>query len=182
VKSLIPFVLALCLCGLLSSCGLLFHHHGKPVATDVGEGGPSLVGTIALVNPDAHFVLVHLGNKGASLPVGVVLRCIGPTGETGQLIVTPERKGVHFAADIKSGNPQRDDSVIYDVAPAKPSLPNVANGNAATTQPTSSQTKGGLINGLPDPSAPESGAVPSVANPANGQIGVIPQLIPQLPR
>ena len=176
MKSIFTFALALGFSLSLSSCGLLFRHRAK-AGTDLGgDTGPSMVGTIALVNPDEHFVLVHLANKGASLPTGVVLRCIGAAGETGKLVVTPERKANHFAADIQSGNPQRDDIVIYDIAPAKAPAGSGATANAATLPATTAHPAGGLINGLPDPSTPGSGAVESVANPANGQTGVIPQL------
>jgi hypothetical protein len=165
-------VIALSLCLVLPSCGLLHRRHHQAMRDD-GPKGPSPVGVVDLINPEAHFVLVHLSAKGVIPPVGVVLRCIGATGETARLVVTPERKDMHITADIKSGEPQRNDLVIFDVATASPVKSSAgASGVSAGLGPaTSSFPKGGLINGLPDPATAEGGGVPSVSAPANGMTG-----------
>ncbi len=177
VKSAYPLVLALCLCLALPACSLL-RRKRIPPATDTGPRLPAPVGEVDLINPDGRFVLIHLAAKGAVPPVGVVLRCIGPAGETARLLVTPERKDMHITADIKSGEPQLHNMVIYDVA-APPVKPSAAAGGVAASPPATTMPRGGLINGLPDPASPEGGGIPSTSAPADGKSGGLSLPLPQ---
>ena len=72
---------------------------------------PRLVGTVALVNQAAGFVLVDVGSL--YMPgAGATLKCYSGGQETGVLKTTPERKIPFISADIVKGAPGQGDQVF----------------------------------------------------------------------
>jgi hypothetical protein len=164
------FAAALALLLGLPACGLFRNRQQPPDEEKANEPtGPRPIGSIALVSPEARFVLIHLIHRSSPPPVGFVMRCFGADGqETGQIVITPEKKGSHMAADIKSGTPAIGDTVVADIGSAKPTgAATAAPGNPALGLPGDTLQPGRLINGLPDPSAPGSGAVLSTSQPSS---------------
>ena len=116
-------IVALC---LLSSCEMLdkIGHHEKTKQKDADSNGPKQqeIGAIELVNPEQRFVLIRTPAD-ILIPAGTVLYSTNPLGEAVKLKVTPERKGSFLAADIVSGNPQKEDAVMYQAVSQEPPLP-----------------------------------------------------------
>lgn len=117
---MIRIFLLLSLC-LLSSCGALQKlttgRPKKPEKKD--EPNQVNVGTIELVNPDQHFVLIrtlaHL-----MVPAGTELFSTNNLGQVTKYKVTPERKGSFLAADVVAGNPQKNEMVMFHATSAAP--------------------------------------------------------------
>lgn len=134
---MIPRPLFLC---LLAFC--LAHCASKDPSTTPIEGtenspdGPGyLVGIVEFVNPDQRFVLIK--TQGAALvPAGSSLTALDATGALSEIVVSPERKGTHLTADIKSGNPRAGNLVIYQPdKKAAGSLPAVNAAPGASSEP-----------------------------------------------
>lgn len=106
---------------LLASCQTLKNltSHKPKKDDDKKDVGQLMVGTIDLVNPEQHFVLIrtiaHL-----VLPAGTELSSTNSLGQTTKLKVTPEHKGTYLAADIVSGSPQSQDTVMYQPTSTAP--------------------------------------------------------------
>ena len=152
--------------------GNLLRPKPKPAETSSENAPATPVGIIELVNPDAHFVIVHL-NANAPLPAGTELTSLNATGQPAKLKVTPERKNIFITADIVSGFPQKGDSVLRGNVPATaPTTPaaapaTVGLGPANTGSPTVSISPGAIAAPLPaaPPVAPAEFLRPVPANP-----------------
>ena len=84
----------------------LFHRH-HPQA---GPTGPRFIGTVSLVNEEAHFALIDAVETPAP---GTALKSVSPDGaETGTLAAGPEQKRPFFTADIVKGAPHRGDHIL----------------------------------------------------------------------
>lgn len=95
---------------LLNGCSLFHRKHTIRAAS--AETAPRMVGTVAVVNEDAHFVLVDVGTLYTPMP-GAALRCFADGQESAVLAVTPERKRPFIAADIVKGTPHPGD-LVYE--------------------------------------------------------------------
>ena len=71
-----------------------------------------VVGEVAVVDEEKHFVLIDLESNLYVPPPGTALRTTNATGETARLTASPEQKRPFIAADIVSGNPAVGDRVI----------------------------------------------------------------------
>ncbi|MDB6073982.1 MAG: hypothetical protein JWO89_1622 [Verrucomicrobiaceae bacterium] len=120
LRAMIRLLLIASIC-LLAGCHALKNlmAHKPKKEEDTKEAKQLMVGTIELVNPEQRFVLIrtiaHL-----MLPVGTELFSRGPDGQTTKLKVTPERKGTFLAADIVSGSPQSQDTVLFQAPSSAP--------------------------------------------------------------
>lgn len=72
--------------------------------------GPQVVGTVAVLNGASRFVLLDVGSLYAPEP-GSALKCYSGDTETGELVVSPEKKRPFIAADIVKGEPKVGDRV-----------------------------------------------------------------------
>lgn len=109
---------------------------------------PAYVGTVALVNADAGFVLIDQGQAFAP-PVGVPLKCYTGNTESGELATGPVRKRPFLIADIRGGSPQKGDRVFLAGQEAPRDLPPTAPGATVTA----------AANGGVEPSLPEAPAI-----------------------
>ncbi len=110
----IPQSSLLCLLLLcLASCASKDPSTTPIEGTENSPDGPGyLVGIVEFVNPDQRFVLIK--TQGAALvPSGASLTALDATGALSEIVVSPERKGAHLTADIKSGNPRAGNLVVY---------------------------------------------------------------------
>lgn len=114
----------------LSSCGTMNHllqtHLGKRSKTAAPqEPKNQIIGTIEMINPEQHFVLVKTSYRMALAP-GTKLETLAANGLKAVLTVTPEHKMNFISADITEGFPQQGDTVILPApikstdAPAQP--------------------------------------------------------------
>ncbi len=119
-------LLAIVALSLLTSCEMLgrlgSHEKTKPKDTDSTGAKQQEIGAVELVNPEQRFVLIRTPAD-ILIPAGTVLYSTNPQGEAVKLKVTPERKGSFLAADIVSGNPQKEDAVMYQAVSQEPPLP-----------------------------------------------------------
>jgi hypothetical protein len=96
-------------CASLKKMHLPWRHPKKPKPAEPAK--PQMVGTITLVNEDAHFVLIDVGNS--SVPRGgTALKAMSAGVETGVVAVSEVRKRPFAVADIVSGTPKRGDQVF----------------------------------------------------------------------
>ena len=72
---------------------------------------PKLIGKIALVNEEGKFVLIACG-PWAVPEEGTALKCLRNGVESAIVNAGKERRGIHVAADIVTGSPQRGDQVF----------------------------------------------------------------------
>lgn len=92
----------------LSLPGCALHRkQPRPAAT---PAGPQAVGTVAVVNDRSRFVLLDVGSLYAPA-AGVTLKCYAGEAETGELVVSPEKKRPFIAADVVKGEPRVGDRV-----------------------------------------------------------------------
>lgn len=91
------FLLAL----LLPGCAL----HRKQPRPATAPAAPRVVGTVAVVNDGSRFVLLDVGSIYAPAS-GVTLKCYDGEAETGELVVSPEKKRPFIAADVVKGEPR----------------------------------------------------------------------------
>ena len=92
---------------LLLGCAATDHR-----AAPSAPAGPSVVGSVAVVDEERRFVLIDLESGLYVPPPGVVLRTANASGETGRLRTSPEEKRPFVAADIVQGNPAVGDQVL----------------------------------------------------------------------
>lgn len=110
----------------LSSCGSMSHFlkksskSAKPQAPAAPKD--QVIGTIEMVNPEQHFVLVKTLNRMA-LTAGTKLESHSPNGLKAVLTVTPEHKMNFISADIVEGYPQQGDIVVEIAVPKPPDAP-----------------------------------------------------------
>jgi hypothetical protein len=110
------------LMGSITSCGLSGkskHSGGAGSQPDDEAKGPEevrappmrTIGEIVSVHPDENFVLVkrflQAGAFGSEM-----IASVSPEGTTSSLILTGEKLGRLYAADIKEGKPSRGDLVV----------------------------------------------------------------------
>ncbi len=144
LRPALPSLLCVCLC--LAQCASKDPSTTPVKGTEDSADGPAfLVGIIEFVNPDQNFVLVKTQGA-AQLPTGHTLTALDATGALSEIVVTPERKGSHLTADIKSGNPRAGNLVVY-----RPKLQE----NPAPVPPGATQLA--PLSGLPDGSSSSSG-------------------------
>src|SRR4051794_14790676 len=79
--------------------------------SDGSKREPRLIGKVAMVNDDEHFVLV-LWDAGTAPAAGTALKCLKNGLETGVVNVTNERRGAYVTADIVTGSPKRGDQAF----------------------------------------------------------------------
>lgn len=134
---------------------------------------PIPVGIVEFVNPDQKFVLIKMQGR-QPMPIGQSLTALDATGALTQLTVSPERKGTHVTADIKSGNPRPGNLVIYqpDASTSLPVTPAPVNPNPPITPNNAVEWR----DGQPPPiAAPEITSIPSLdSNSPQEPLPVIP--------
>ncbi|HEX3816942.1 MAG TPA: hypothetical protein VHW03_01490 [Chthoniobacterales bacterium] len=74
--------------------------------------GPIVVGKIAIVNEERHFVLIDLGSFLSVPEPGTALRAVNAAGEIAHLRASPEQQRPFVAADIIDGQPSVGDQVL----------------------------------------------------------------------
>ena len=116
------FLLALLVTFAGSGCGLL--RRKKKPQPKGEEIARVVIGRVEMVNPEAKFALIHTFFRTA-LPAGAVLVSANDLGDTAQMKLSPEHKGIFLTADITSGEPAKGEPVFWDRAasPAAPSAP-----------------------------------------------------------
>jgi hypothetical protein len=93
---------------LLAGCAT----KSPPAATAPALTAPSLVGEIAMVNKEKHFVLIDLGSNLYLPAPGAALRSTNAAGATAHLKASPEQKRPFIAADVVDGEPAVGDEVV----------------------------------------------------------------------
>ncbi len=73
---------------------------------------PRVVGEVAVVDEEKHFVLIDLESNLYVPPPGTELRTTNAAGETAHLKASPEQKRPFIAADIVDGEPAVGDEVL----------------------------------------------------------------------
>ncbi len=73
---------------------------------------PSVVGEVAVVDEEQHFVLVDLESNLYVPAPGTALRAMNAKGEIAHLKTSPEQKRPFVAADIIDGDPAVGDQVV----------------------------------------------------------------------
>jgi hypothetical protein len=143
---------ALTAAGCLASCGNLINLNEKArqkrrmmelerlASASTTEArsrlGDKAAGEIVYADPTAGFVLIR-PLTGLTIPTGTKLESRREARTTGELIITPERKGSFAAADVTSGSPQAGDSIIpTGSAPPPEPTPITTAGNPTTPTPT----------------------------------------------
>jgi hypothetical protein len=98
---------------LLLDSGCAWHGRPKPRAKAASVvSKPILVGTISLVNEEGKFALIDNGTSPVP-PVGGPLESFTGEVKSGELVTTQARRHPFTIADIRSGQPQKGDRVIY---------------------------------------------------------------------
>jgi hypothetical protein len=83
-----------------------------PAAAKAAVSEPSVVGEIAVVDEEKHFVLVDLDSNLYVPTPGTPLRSTNGKGEITHLKASPEQKRPFVAADIIDGDPAVGDQVV----------------------------------------------------------------------
>lgn len=181
---MIPILLRLsawlCVTLLLSQCATK-DKAADPSADEKAKKDPVAVGIVEFVNPEQKFVLIKMQSR-EPMPPGQILTALDATGSLSELSVSPERKGTHLTADIKSGLPRAGNLVIYrpapDLAAGATSNPLLPLSPAPIPAPTGAQVE--WRDGQPPPIQP-SGATGLV--PANDALPIIPlEPLPEEPQ
>jgi hypothetical protein len=115
------FFNAICCCAMLTGCFSLPWKKKAmipPVLSfppaNVSDGTkhePRLVGRVAMVNTEGHFVLLEC-DAWTPPAEGTALKCFRYNAETGIVSAGRERRGEYVVADIVKGEPQRGDQVF----------------------------------------------------------------------
>ena len=118
------------LCGSLTNCGLSANRDNKAAEEAKGEEGTGkpgqdeadgkkeaappmrVVGEIASVHAAEKFVLIKRYFQAGGFGAGSLIASISPSGQACSLILTGERLGRYYAADIRHGSPQKGDVVV----------------------------------------------------------------------
>jgi hypothetical protein len=118
---------------LLIASLLLISCTSKKAVKSEPKGKSTLIGIIAMVNPEQNYVLIHCEQMPA-ITAGTNLTALSADGKKTQLILTPERKGHYLTADIKEGTPEVSNLVLFShgslpnpeapVPAVTPSMPN----------------------------------------------------------
>jgi hypothetical protein len=95
----------------LSSCAPQRPVKNTP-ATGAAVGEPRVVGEVAVVDEEKHFVLVDLDSHLYVPAPGTALRVTNAKGEIAHLKTSPEQKRPFVAADIIDGDPAVGDEVV----------------------------------------------------------------------
>lgn len=108
-------LLALPGCSVLigKTAGLLFK---KQLAKNQRVGEAKVVGVVEMVNPEQGYVLINCEQR-LNLPAGTEVIALKTDGTQVKLKITPEHKGNYITADIKNGEPEVRDLVLYQVKP-----------------------------------------------------------------
>lgn len=126
LRPIIAFIALTPLLFSLPSCGSMSHllkKKGKSAGTEAPEAAKDqIIGTIEMVNPEQHFVLVKTHNR-MTLAPGAKLESHSPNGLKAVLTVTPEHKLNFISADIVEGYPQQGDIVVEIAVPKPPETP-----------------------------------------------------------
>jgi hypothetical protein len=146
-------LLLLMLLPLATGCASLRFGKTKPTAGTPPEAPAEVfVGTIELVNPEQDFVLIHC-EVIPVLPDRAELTAVGLDGSESKLVLAPERKGRHLTADIREGQPQLRQFVVYRRSPASTpaTTPTAPNAPAEPAAPAAPHAPAGLpsLPGLP---------------------------------
>jgi len=83
-----------------------------PASAAPGPVRPSVVGEIAMVDEEKHFVLIDLGSNLYVPAPGAAMRSTNAAGATTHLKASPEQKRPFIAADIIDGEPAVGDEVV----------------------------------------------------------------------
>ena len=116
---IVPFLrllALLCLSALLTQCANSSKKDEPDPKNEKDNTDPVAVGIIEFVNPEQKFVLIKMQSR-QPMPTGQVLTALDATGALSELTVSPERKGTHVTADIKSGTPRAGNLVIFKPTP-----------------------------------------------------------------
>jgi hypothetical protein len=131
----------------MGSCGLIakiFHRKPGPVDAEPHE---MFIGTVEMVNPEQHFVLIRTAMR-FKLEPGWKLETRPVSGSKSVLTIAPEQKLNYLSADITEGFPQRGEVVVLPaqkagapaaVDPSSP-LPRVDGGGAELPLPSRAPT------------------------------------------
>ncbi len=139
-------LLAACICLGFSACASV-----KPKTADAAPEkpvakGPTLIGRIASVPADKHFVLVQRYGKWEG-QTGQILTTRGPENRTANLRTTGEKLGEFAAADIQAGSVGIGDAVYLQHIPKPvnpaPSGPELVN---PTEEPNAAPTAAAVGN------------------------------------
>lgn len=176
---------------LLASCSALKDDGPELVkGTENSPEGPTyLIGLVALVNPEQHFVLIR--TEGAvKVPPGDQIITIDATGAQSKLKVTPEKKQNFLTADIVEGQPRVGNLVIHrpgqQAAKPAPSQP-PADESGTMPLPVAPAVSGGSAVPGSTPATPTldaalspapGGPPPSPPLPADQPSGPLPALPP----
>lgn len=166
-KSFLRLPALLCLAALLSQCATKDKAADSDDDKEKPKRDPVAVGIVEFVNPEQKFVLIKMQSR-MPMPPGQALTALDATGALSELAVSPERKGTHLTADIKSGLPRAGNLVIYRPDEAKP-------GDLVPLSPMPQATHGDAQvewrDGQPPPIV-EPGVPPSM--PPAGDMPIIP--------
>lgn len=150
-------------------------------ADEKAKKDPVAVGIVEFVNPEQKFVLIKMQSR-QPMPSGQILTALDATGSLSELSVSPERKGTHLSADIKSGFPRAGNLVIY--RPAPDSSAGTTSSQLLPLSPTPVPVPTGAHvewrDGQPPPIQPKEG---TGLVPANDALPIIPlEPLPEEPQ
>jgi hypothetical protein len=83
-----------------------------PAAAKAAAPEPRVVGEVAVVDAEKHFILIDLGSNLYVPAPGAALRVTNAKGEIAHLKASPEQKRPFVAADIIDGDPAVGDQVV----------------------------------------------------------------------
>jgi len=147
-----------------------------PSIDEKAKKDPVAVGIVEFVNPEQKFVLIKMQSR-EPMPPGQILTALDATGSLSELSVSPERKGTHLTADIKSGLPRAGNLVIYRPAGATPTQLQPLS-PAPAPAPTGAEVE--WRDGQPPPIQPTGG---TGLVPANDALPIIPlEALPEEPQ
>ena len=95
-------------CFLCSSCA----SQPRSVSQATATAGPRVIGEIAVVDEQQHFVLIDLGSYLYVPEPGAALRAVKHGAETAHLRASSEQKRPFIAADILDGRPAVGDQAM----------------------------------------------------------------------
>ncbi|MFT6181875.1 MAG: hypothetical protein ACI9NQ_001313 [Paracoccaceae bacterium] len=126
---------------LIASCGSLKKDDDKDDDKDKITGPEKkIIGRIASVSRAGEFVLIQKFGPGA-LPKNTIYQSQGPEGRTASLRPSGERVRDFYAADLVSGNVEKDDAVV--------GYPNLAKKKEQEPDLTDSEEKKEITPSLP---------------------------------